>query len=514
MQQANRVIKNTGILYAKMGVTMFISLYITRLILGSLGVNDFGIFNVVGGAVSMLTFLNAAMAAATQRFMSYAEGEGNKEKQKRIFNVSVILHLAIALIIVIVLELAGLILFHGVLNIPENRVYAAQMIYQFMIVSTMFTIMTVPYDAVVSAHENMLYYAIVGILESLLKLVVALIVVYTLFDKLIVYGLLTAVISLIVMLIMRIYCHRKYVECVFAPREFFDKKLLHEMTSFAGWSFMGNATSMLGNYGLGIVLNNFFGAVLNAAQGIAGQLNGQLLVFSNTMMKALNPAIVKSEGNGERENMLKMSLMGCKFSFFLFSFFAIPFLIETPYILNLWLKNVPDWAVLFCRFAIARTLIEQLTVSLGISISAQGNIRRISVIRSILNLFPLALIYLSFELGSPPYMMYVISIAIWGFLEGIVTIYFTMCNCNLNLNNYLHVVFYKSAIIFILTFAFGSIPILIMSNSFWRLALVVFVTTTVFITTMFINGLTKEEKYYILIAFKTIKVKALENINI
>jgi len=511
MQSANRVIKNTGILYAKMGITMFISLYITRLILNSLGVSDFGIFNVVGGAIAMLTFLNAAMASATQRFMSYAEGEGNKVKQKSIFNVSVILHFLIALIVGLVLEIAGLYLFDGVLNFAENRLFAAKSIYQFMIVSTMFTIMTVPYDAVVNAHENMLYYAIIGIIESFLKLAVAFIIVNTLYDKLIIYGLLMASISLIIMIIMRIYCHRKYIECIFAPKIYFDKKLMKEMTGFAGWSFLGSATSMIGNYGLGIVLNHFFGAILNAAQGISTQLSGQLLVFSNTMLKALNPVIVKSEGGGERQRMLKMSLLGCKFSFYLFALFAIPFLIETSYILKIWLKDVPEWAVIFCRFNFARILLEQLTLPLSISISAQGDIKRISVIKSILNLIPLPLIYFSFKSGSPPYMMYVISLIIWGVFEGFITIYFTIRNCNLKLNNYLNLVFYKSLIAFLLPFAFASIPMLLMQESFLRLFVVILVSMLSFLGTLYFTGLTTEEKSYIVVAYSTIRAKIIKH---
>jgi O-antigen/teichoic acid export membrane protein len=503
----NRVIKNTGILYAKMGITMFISLYTTRLILGALGVADFGIFNVVGGAISMLTFLNAAMAGATQRFMSYAEGAGNKERMKSIFNVSVILHFLIALTIGLGLEIVGYFLFHGILNIPENRIPAAQIIYQFMIVSTMFTIMTVPYDAVVNAHENMLYYAIVGIFESLLKMIVAIIVVSIYADKLIVYGLLMACISIIVMIIMRIYCNRKYIECVIAPKKYFDKVLMIEMTGFAGWSFLSTSTSMLGNYGLGIVLNHFFGAVLNAAAGIAGQLNGQLLVFSNTMMKALNPAIVKSEGGGDRKNMLKMSLMGCKFSFFLFAFFAVPFLIETPYILTIWLKNVPEWTILFCRLSIIQTMIEQLFLPLGTSISAQGNIKKISLINSLLNLIPLPFIYILFKLGNPPYIMYIVSIAFWAIISGLIIIYFTIINCDLKLGDYLKAVLYKSLIVFFIPLAIGIIPIYIMQDSFFRLIIVIIASMFSFLSLLFFVGLTSEEKSHMVIVSNTINKK-------
>ena len=304
-QTANRVIKNTGYLYAKMAITMFVSLYTTRLILNSLGASDFGIYNIVGGAIAMLGFLNVAMASATQRFMSYSEGEGNKEKQKNIFNISCILHFCISIIIALILLAAGWFFFHGILNIPADRVSAAQVVYCSLIVSTVFTVMNVPYDAVMNAHENMRYYAVVGIIESFLKLAVAFACVYAKGDKLIVYGVLMAAIPFITLTIMKVYCHRHYKECVINPRKFYDKKLMREMTSFAGWSLAGSMGGILGNYGNGIVLNSFFGTILNAALGIANQLNGMLMVFSNSMLKALAPVIVKTEGGGEHEKMLE-----------------------------------------------------------------------------------------------------------------------------------------------------------------------------------------------------------------
>ncbi|MBW8332448.1 MAG: hypothetical protein K0M40_10545 [Prolixibacteraceae bacterium] len=511
MQSINRVIKNTGILYAKMGITVFISLFTTRLILNSLGANDYGVFNIVGGSIAMLGFLNASMASATQRFMSYAEGAGNVEKLISIFNVSMVLHFLIALIMGIVLLGMGYFLFNGVLNIPSDRVSAAKMVYYFMIVSTMFTVMTVPYDAVLNAHENMLYYSIIGIVQSLLKLGVAYVVVFTVSDKLIIYGLLMALVSLVIMVLMRVYCHRKYTECRISPKKYFQISLMKEMTGFAGWSFMGTSTSMLGNYGFSIVLNHFFGAVLNAADGIAGQLNGQLLVFSNTMMKALNPAIVKAEGGGGRQNMLNMSLVGSKFSFILFAFFAVPFLIESPYIMQIWLKNVPDYAILFCRLMIIRTLIEQLTLPLNTAISAQGNIKQISFVKSILNLMPLPIVYVLFSYGFSPYTMYLTGIIIWGFIEGYITVYFTIKNCNLKLTDYLNSVLFKSIVIFSIPLAIGILPTLILNDGLYRLVAVIAFSVVSFISILYLIGLTSTEKSHILFAFKSINSRFLKS---
>lgn len=489
---------------------MFISLYTTRLILNALGASDFGIFNVVGGAIAMLGFLHAAMSGATQRFMSYYEGKGDKEIQKHIFNVSSVLHFGIALILALILFVAGFFFFNGILNIADDRIFAAKVIYGSLILSTVFTVMSVPYEAVLNAHENMLYYSIVGVIESLLNLAVALIIVHFAGDKLILYGILMATIPFVSRTIMQIYCRRKYSECVIAPRRYWDATIMKEMTSFAGWSFSSSASSMVGNYGVGVVLNNFFGTVLNASYGIAAQLNGQLLAFSNTMLKALNPAIVKAEGGGERQSMIKLSLMGCKYSFLLLSFFAIPFLLETPIILKLWLKNVPDWAVIFCRLAILRTMIEQLTLPLNTAIGAQGEIKSFSIVNTALSLIPLPLIYILFLLGFPPYSMLIVTLIIGGIANGIVSLLFAVNRCDLLLSDYVNRVIKKIVILFLISLTIGFIPILFLNESIIRLILVVIFSMFTFILMFYMTGFSEEEKIYFNIILNKIKYHFLK----
>lgn len=496
MSTANRVIKNTGYLYAKMGITMFVSLYTTRLILNSLGASDFGIFNIVGGAIAMLGFLNAAMASATQRFMSYAEGEGIKSKQKSIFNVSFVLHILISLLVGIALLVAGYFFFNGILNIPPDRIFAAQVVYGSLIISTMFTVMTVPYDAVMNAHENMFYYAIVGIIESFLKLAVAFACVYTTSDKLIVYGILMACIPLITLTIMRVYCHKHYEECTIAPKRYFDKGLMKEMTSFAGWNFLGSASSMIGNYGNGIVLNHFFGTVLNAAQGIANQLNGQLMVFTNNMLKALNPVITKTEGAGQREKMLQVSTTGCKYSFFMLAFFAIPAIIEMPYILKIWLKQVPEWTVLFTQLQLVRTLVELTTSTLSISISAEGKIAKLNIWTSCLNILPITLIYYVFKMGGSPLWMYILNIAIFGILIAWIKIYFMKQNCGMKYSFFWKKVIKPSFLVFIGCTILSMIPSYFMEESFIRLILTLMISSISFIILIYTIGMNSIERNF------------------
>lgn len=407
---ANRVIKNTGFLYAKMGITMFISLYTTRLILNSLGASDFGIFNIVGGAIAMLGFLNASMAGATQRFMSFSEGEGNKEKQKSIFNISIVLHTAIAVMVGVLLLVAGYFFFNGILNIPADRMDAAKVVYGSLIISTMFTVMTVPYDAVMNAHENMKYYAIVGIFESFLKLTVAFICVYTSHDKLIVYGILMACVPLITLTIMRIYCHHHYEECVLSPRKYYDKRMMREMTGFAGWNFLSAAASMVCNYGQGIIINHFFGTLLNAAQGIANQVNGQLQVFSYNLIKAVNPVLGKSAGAQDLRLMHKMVIESARISNLLYAVFAIPMFVYSPYILKLWLKEYPDWTVTFVRFALVLSYIDYLMSPVVQAVRSVGIIKYMTRWTCIVNFMPLVVVPILFYNDMEPHVFYIVLI--------------------------------------------------------------------------------------------------------
>lgn len=432
MSTANRVIKNTGFLYAKMGITMFISLYTTRLILNSLGASDFGIFSLIGGVIAMLGFFNGALAGATQRFMSFYEGKGDKEKQKQIFNISLVLHFFIALFLGVVLLVIGYFFLDGILNIPTDRVYAAKVVFGSLIISTMFSVMSVPYEAVLNAHENMFYYSIVGVLESLLKLGVAYAVVFYWGDKLELYGILMACIPILILSIMRVYCHKHYEECKISIKEYWDSSLLRKMTSFAGWNFMSIAVSMLTNYGQGIILNVFFGPIVNAAQGIASQVFGQLSAFSNNMLKAVNPIIVKSKG-GEDDNLFKQAtFIASKMGFFLMAIFAIPFIFEAHYIFKIWLGAVPKYTIIFTQLLLIRELLNQLFIPLNTSIASTGKIKEYKILVSILYSSILILAYISFQQGGSPISIYIIFIAIEFIKNFGVILYFAKVKARLN----------------------------------------------------------------------------------
>ncbi|MEJ7560449.1 MAG: hypothetical protein WKF66_19225 [Pedobacter sp.] len=508
MSSANRIVKNTGILYAKMGLTVFISLYTTRLILVSLGVNDFGIFNLVGGAIAMLTFLNSAMAAATQRFMSFSQGAQDFDKQRSIFNVSIILHLSIALIIVIILEVVGYFLFHGVFKIPPDRIDSAKLVFQFMVFSTAFTIISVPYDAVINAHENMLLYSVLGVLETLMKMGIAVYLLSSPFDKLVTYGFLVALLSVVLLIIRRIYCHRKYEECKIDIRKYFSRTIFTELTGFASWSLLGASTSMIANYGQGIMMNFFFGPIVNTAQGIAGQVSGQLGVFAVTMQKALNPVIDKSEGAGDRSGMLRASLMGSKVSFFLLMLFYIPVLIEMPFIFNLWLKQVPEYTIVFCRLLLIRNLVEQLFINLGAAIAAVGNIRRFQIYNSVLNFAPLVLSFIFFKMGFPPSTLYLVFI-VYSICSSIMLTYFAKVNCGLSVKDYLTNVVLRSLGVLLISLILSFCPILFFGPGALRLFIVIAISGLAFLILIWTIGFSSSEKIGIINVFHSLTSKLL-----
>lgn len=490
---AKRVVKNTGILYAKMLITVFASLYSTNITLNALGISDYGIFNIVAGVISMLTFLNLAMTGATQRFLNYADGEKKFDKVSTIFNVSIFVHFLIAVIILLVLEVCGYFFFDGFLTIPAERLTTAKYVYQFMIISTVVTVMSVPYDAILNARENMLFIAILGIIEAFLKLAIALIIKYYDEDRLFLYGLLTAISTIILLIIHRIYCHKTYVECKVQLKKKFDKKIFREMINFASWNFLGSLSGLVGVYGQNILLNKFFGTKVNAAQGITNQVTGQLSALANTMIKALNPTITKSFGAGNMQLMAKAILSGSKFSLFLLYLFTIPVILEMPYLFKLWLGNVPEFAIVFCRLYLLRNLIEISYQPFNSSIAATGKIRNYQIVYFILNLLPLFIAYILFLKGYPPYYLYIAAL-VCSAICCLAAVLFTTVTGHLTLKKYFSAVVLPSTIIIAILFTCGFVVKQMLIESVLRLGLVTVLNTILLFVLVWFFGLNTVEK--------------------
>ena len=492
----NRIIKNTGWLYAKMGVSLFLSLLTTRLVLSALGTTDFGIYNVVGGAIGMLGFLSSAMSSTTQRFMSYAEGENNQADKIIIFNISLVIHLCVALLSVVILIVAGFYLLNGVLNIPEERMPAVYVVYGSLVCSTFFTITTVPYEAVLNSHENMKYYSMVSILDAVLKLLLAYYCTKTSYDSLIVYGILMSAVPVLILTVMRIYCHAKYTECKISVIKYFDKSKAKEIVKFASWSLLGQIGGIVGNYGQNIISNIFFGVVINAAEGVCAQVHSMLLVFSNNMLKSLNPVIVKSEGEHDREKMISWSLRGCKYAFIMFIWLTVPFAFEANYILRLWLDVIPEWTVFFIQMVFLRTQIELMFGSLVTSLGATGDIQSYNKVYSGLFIAALGIVYAANSMGAGPEFRYWL-LLFFIIIQGGATVYLSNKHFGLQYWQYYKFVFKPVILLAVVVI----IPAYLVSQFFeegpYRLMLTIITTWIVIIISLFTFFTDKTEKSYI-----------------
>lgn len=395
-----RIAKNTIMLYIRMMFVMLVSLYTSRIILNVLGIDDFGIFNVVGGVVAMFGFLNSSMIIAVQRFLSFEIGKNDLIQQKKIFNISLITHIIIALIVLLLAETLGLWIVKTQLNIPVDRFDAAVWVYHFVILSSMLTIVQVPYNAAIISNERMGIYAYIGIAEVVLRLVIVYILLIGTIDKLILYGGLTLSVSALIMFITIFYCIRKIPGTKF---EFlWDKQLLKKLLSFAGWNILGESAWIIALQGVNIVLNIFFGPVVNAARGISYQVTSAVSRFSANFQTALNPQIIKTYAIENFQEMNKLIFRGTRFSYYLLFIIALPILLETEQILNIWLVEVPPYTVLFCRLVLLNALIDVLSNLLTTAVRAYGNIKKYQIIVSLLLMANFPISYLVLKAGGEP----------------------------------------------------------------------------------------------------------------
>ena len=414
-----RVAKNTLFLYFRMILIMLVTLYTSRVVLAQLGIKDYGIYNVVGGVVTMFAFLNNCMTTSTQRFMTFELGKGNVQKLKDVFAASLNIHIAIALAVVLLAETIGLWFVNYKLVIPADRLVAANWVFQFAILSFCVNVIQVPYNAVLIAHEKMSVYAYISIVEAVLKLGIVYLLSISPFDKLIVYGMLIFGVQLLIRCIYQVYCRRHYEESRF--RLFWNKKLYQEMSGFAGWNLFGSVAWMLRDQGLNIVLNLFFGPVINAARGVAAQVSSAVMNFISNFQVALNPQITKNYANGNITEMEKLTYLGIKFSYIILFFLAFPLSLNINYVLHLWLVEVPNYTALFIILIMVDSLVGNIFgLPLMTSLSATGKIRNYQIVVSIVILLIVPVGYAALRLGCDAPSVFYITIvftAISGFVR-------------------------------------------------------------------------------------------------
>lgn len=408
--KSKRIVTNTIVLYIRMFIVMLISLYSSRLVLKALGVDDFGLFNLVGGVVALMTFLKTTLASSTQRFLSFEIGRGDERRLSTVFSVSLTTHVVMAAIILVLAETIGLWFLHNKVNIPEGRQFAADIIYQLSVASLLISVITLPYSADVISHEKMSFYALVGIVEAVLKLFFAYLLLLIDTDKLILYGILTAVLQLMVNLAFCVYCRVKFKESKF--RLSYDKDIFKEVFSFSGWTLLGQAAVVAVSYGTGIVVNWFYPLAVNAAMGIAQQVNGAITGLTSNFQTAFQPQITKSYAAKDYEYLGNLIAYTSKISFFLLFIVTYPILLNIDAILGIWLTTVPEYTNWFCILFIIASIFNAISAPLWIAIFATGRIKTYQIIVSLVFFSDLVIVYLLFRLGLPPVTCMIVKAAI------------------------------------------------------------------------------------------------------
>ena len=401
-----RIAKNTLLLYIRTLFILLVTLYTSRVVLNTLGVTDYGIYNVVGGVVAMFGFINSSMSSATQRYITFALGKGDKENLQKVFSTALQIHVLIAILIIILGETVGLWFMYTQMQIPADRMDAAFWVLQCSIVSTAVMIISVPYNADIIAHEKMSAFAYISILEAVLKLAIVFALVLSPFDRLIFYAFLILAVQLLIRLCYSHYCSRHFEESKY--RHVWDKSLFKEMTGFAGWSMFGNLAGVLFGQGLNMLLNVFFGPVVNAARAVSVQVQSAIQQFVGNFQVALNPQITKTYAKGEMDEMHKLMFRSARFSFYLLLFLSLPVLFETNFILTVWLKTVPDDTVIFLRIMICTSLIYTLANPLIIANQATGKVRKYQIVCGSILLMILPVSYVCLKLGCPAYSVFIV----------------------------------------------------------------------------------------------------------
>ena len=477
-------------------LTLVVGLYASRVVLNVLGVSDFGVYNVVGGVVNMLAFLNVGMMGATQRFISFELGKKEDGRLNVVFSTAVMTHILISLIVFLLSEGIGLWILNYHLNIPVDRLYAANWVLQCSILTFIVSVLTVPYNSCIIAHEHMNVYAYISVAEALLKLGIVFCLIFVTFDHLVLYAVLVMFVQLIISFVYLVYSKKHFKECHF--QYIYDKKLLKDIFSFAGWGMIGNTGFTLKDQGSNIILNLFFGTAVNAARGIATQVNNIILGFASNFSMAMNPQITKLYASGNIEESLKLIYSGSRLTFFLMSIIVVPFLINSDYVLKLWLGIVPEYTNEFVYIILIGSLIYSLAHTVASGIHATGNVKWLQISLASILLLELPIAYVILLFGGSP---------IQALLPSLLTIPLTLLARIIILKKYIPVCSLKDYLIgcvarcisiFIICFSISYyMSTFFANNSIWTVLLTSLFSVLINCTLIMILGINAIERNFI-----------------
>lgn len=409
MQSNNKTIaKNTLFMYFRMFFTMCVSLYTSRVVLAALGFSDYGLYNVIGGIIAMFTFINGAMSNMTSRFITFHLGQMDYKRLSEVFSMAFFIHCCLAITILILGETVGLWFLCNKMVIPEGRMFAAQWLYQLSVASTLMAIISVPFTSDIIAHEKMSIYAYISVFDAILKLIIVLIIAYSPIDKLIFYATLLFAVQVLDFLFNLIYCYCHFAESKVRP--IWDKDMFKEMGKFTGWSTFGNFSYMFYTQGLNILINMFCGPVVNAARGIAVQVETAMAQFTNSIQTAINPQIIKSYSSGDKKRMNSLIFASSRYCFYLMLLLSLPVILCANYILGLWLGDFPDHTVNFIRLTLVCTLLDTLVNPLFTANLATGKVAIYNKSLAILSLSFIPITYLGIRITHIPEIVFVLNI--------------------------------------------------------------------------------------------------------
>lgn len=499
-QNNKRIAKNTLMLYVRMLLIMAVSLYTSRVILQALGVEDFGLYNVVGGVVVLFTFINNAMVTSTQRFLNFEIGRNNLDEARKVFSASLNIHIIIAGAFLLLAETVGLWFLNRYIQIPEGREIAANWVYQFSIIVSIINIIRSPYNAAIIAHEHMSFYAYVSIIEVILKLAIVY-MVYLFADRLIAYAFLMMMVTLIVLGVYYIFCKRKYEICRYQFE--YDRKRYMALASFSGWSLFGSLANMGASQGINIILNMFFGVSVNAAMGIANQVNAAVYQFVSSFQTAFNPQIIKSYAADDRNYFISLILNTSRYSFLMLFLLALPIYICCPEILSIWLGTVPEYAVEFCRLMLLFLLIDAVQGPLWVSAQATGKIRNYQILMSVLILLNLPITYVLLIFFKNPEIAIIVRVAV-NFITAVARVIYLNHLYDFPIGRYMKDVILKCLVVMVISYPipylvhnmFGTTLIDTFANVF-----IAMISATVFIALI---GLRSKERVLIISKVKQV----------
>ena len=408
--KGTRIARNTLMLYIRMFALMLVGLYASRVVLAALGENDYGIYNVVGGVVAMFTIISGALNSAVQRFITFEMGKGEGGQLNKVYSTAVLIQLILGLVVVALAEPLGLWFIDNKMTIDPARIPAARTVLHFSLLAFVINLMSVPQMASITAHEKMSAYAWIGVLDGTLRLVVAILIAHSSADRLVMYSALMAAVVIVVRAAYGLYCRTHFPECRFRP--IFDRQLIKEMFSFAGWNFIGVTSGVLRDHGGNILVNLFSSPAVNAARGVAVQLNGAVQGFVTNFMTAVNPQITKSYAAGDHEYMFSLVRRSSRLSFCLLYLLALPVIFNAEYLLGIWLKEVPAHAPLFVQLFLIFALSESLSNPMITAMLATGDIRRYQLVVGGLQLLNLPVSYICLKLGAIPEVTVIVAIII------------------------------------------------------------------------------------------------------